>query len=128
MAGRNQLLRAVVHTEVPENIKIDPEFYLWWDQEAKGIAEFVKGEAEQSTAFWDKTGKLRSSFDIRKKRDGKDDVWIVRNKAPHAHLIENGHAQVSPDGKRLGHVPAHPYLRPAADKGIQEAIARFRAK
>ena len=127
MAGRNQLLRARVEVRIPDKINT-AEFHLWFDQVAKDVANYVKQLAENTSAFYDKTGKLRKSFKVSRKRDGEDIVWIVRNVAPHAHLVEFGHMQVSPDGKRLGHTPAHPYLRPAADKGIQEAIARFGAR
>lgn len=40
---------------------------------------------------------------------------IVGAFAPHAHLVEYGHAQVDHSGHVIGHVPARPFLRPAEE-------------
>lgn len=84
------------------------------DKVLEGIAGQVADEAIASTAFKDKTGRLRKSIRPKKSRY-EGGGWIVQATAPHAHLVEYGHAQVTPDGKTVGHVPAHPFLRPAKE-------------
>ena len=46
----------------------------------------------------------------------------VKTNDPKAHLVELGHALVRGD-KTVGHVPAHPFLRPAADEHAEQAVA-----
>lgn len=45
----------------------------------------------------------------------------VETKSPIAHLVEFGHAEVRGD-HQIGTVPAYPFLRPAADEHIEEAV------
>jgi hypothetical protein len=58
---------------------------------------------------------------------------VVREKAPHAHLVEFGHTQVISRGENkgatVGHVPEHPTMRPAFEeerpnliRGLSEAV------
>ena len=42
--------------------------------------------------------------------------WLVKAMRPHAHLVEYGHYLVTPEGKTIGFVPPHPFLRPARDE------------
>lgn len=47
--------------------------------------------------------------------------------APHAHLVEYGHAQVyknpvTGEKKVVGHVPAHPFVRPAEKQARDEVL------
>lgn len=55
------------------------------------------------------------------------DVVVGALGAPHAHLVEYGHQLVKGgpldgDGKVVGHVPAHPFLRPAYDEQQENAV------
>jgi len=93
------------------------------DANLEETADLVYSEAKSSSAFSDKTGNLRKSLK-KKKSKFKDGGYIVFSKAPHAHLVEYGHA-VAGTGKR---VPPHPFLRPALEKGIRMAISLFRNK
>jgi HK97 gp10 family phage protein len=45
---------------------------------------------------------------------------VNRKKAPHAHLVEFGTVErvQKTTGRRTGHMPAHPFVRPAADANI----------
>lgn len=49
-------------------------------------------------------------------------VAVDRKKAPHAHLVEYGHALVK-NGKVIGHVPAYPFWRPALDSKLPHAVS-----
>jgi hypothetical protein len=97
------------------------------------VASMVETEARSSAAFIDKTGNLRASI---KKRKSKypDGGYIVeasgrgKSKGYHAANVEFGHVMIAwgnPTGKR---VPAHPFMRPAAEKGFRSAVELFRVK
>jgi hypothetical protein len=95
------------------------------DQNLEETARFVEQEARVSAAFQDKTGKLRKSIKLKKSKF-EDGGWIVQARAPHAHLVEFGHVKWlwgRPTGDR---VPPHPFLRPALEKGIRHAVAKFK--
>ena len=93
--------------------------------DARASTEFkdYKGTDRESNASkrkYTKGRKLRKS--IRAKESKFDDGgWIVVATAPHAHLVEYGHGGKSP-------APAHPFLRPALNKNINLARAKFGAK
>ena len=114
------------------------------DQNAGAIAEDIAAEAEATTAFKDKTGKLRKSIRARKmhswtgsrggthltesvptNRDVDGVVWVVQASDPKAHLIELGHVKKTRKGKILGTVPAYPFIRPALEKIFAKASALF---
>jgi hypothetical protein len=99
------------------------------------VANVVLHEAQATTAFDDSdyTGNLRASI---KKRKSKftDGGFIVeasgrgKSKGYHAANVEFGHVMIAwgnPTGKR---VPAHPFMRPAAEKGFRSAVELFRVK
>jgi hypothetical protein len=100
------------------------DIYREIDADLNAIAAFVKEEAVSTTAFKNKTGNLRKSIKKYKSRF-EDGGYIVYAKGHHAHLVEYGHVMFLngyPTGKR---VPAHPFLRPALEKGISKAVAEF---
>jgi len=91
----------------------------------RAVAEEVAARARSTAAFADKTGALRKS--IRVEDPGPESPFVLvraggyayaegENYAPHAHLIEYGHAQVTPGGRVTGFTPAHPFMRPALDE------------
>lgn len=83
------------------------------DSDLGGIAAQVFEKAKSSTAFRDKTGRLRQSIWIYRSKY-KDGGYVVYVKAPHSHLVEFGHAVVTKDGKVLEHrVPGKFFLRKA---------------
>lgn len=95
------------------------------DQNLEATAQFVEQEAKTTAAFKDKTWLLRKRIKLRKSKF-EDGGYIVQARAPHAHLVEFGHVKFlwgRPTGER---VPPHPYLRPALEKGIRFAVAKFR--
>lgn len=95
------------------------------DQNLEETADIVEREAQTTAAFQDKAGKLRKAIK-KKKSKFADGGYIVQARAPHAHLVEFGHVKFlwgRPTGER---VPPHPYLRPALEKGIRFAVAKFR--
>ena len=74
-----------------------------------------------------KTGKLKKSIkqSVSVKEGGESYVKIFVSK-PHGHLIEFGHAiKRVKGGPTFGHVPAHPFMRPAIDESHPAIIARF---
>ena len=70
------------------------------DSDLGGIAAQVFEKAKSSTAFRDKTGRLRQSIWIYRSKY-KDGGYVVYVKAPHSHLVEFGHVQVAKDGKTV---------------------------
>jgi hypothetical protein len=100
------------------------------DAEVEDIANRIADAAVASTEFQDsrKTkNKLRKSIrpKVSKFENGG---WIVVARAPHAHLVEYGHAKVTHDGDVVGHVTARPFLRKAKNKVLFEVIAEFKRK
>ena len=75
------------------------------DSDLGGIAAQVFEKAKASTAFRDKTGRLRQSIWIYRSKY-KDGGYVVYVKAPHSHLVEFGHdLVVEKDGTVVKHVP-----------------------
>jgi len=103
---------------MPSKVEIDIEppkevidFII--DNEVK-VANLIKKEAQNSTAFKDKTGRLRKSIRRRKSRFEFGGQIVIAT-APHAHLIEFGHKNA----------PPHSFLRTAKEKVISEAREIF---
>ncbi len=76
-------------------------------------AKLIKKHAVKNgvEGFNDLTGLLRSRIKS-KKGQVQERTYIAGAFAPHAHLVEYGHALVK-NGVVYGHVPAHPFIRPA---------------
>jgi len=117
------------------------------DAVLREVAQEVGFEARRSAAFEDYKRTPRESKHSRKNRSRsarnlrstiKMDVskfenggYIVTARAPHAHLVEFGHLLVLKDKNGIvrvaGHVPAHPFLRPALDAARARLIAKLQA-
>ena len=97
------------------------------DADLSGIADYVEAEAKTTARFADKTGNLRKTI---KKRKSKfpEGGYIVVATAPHAHLVEFGHAMWVKGVYVKDHVKPRKFLRKAKEKGWREAIRRFRGK
>ena len=97
------------------------------DADLSGIADYVEAEAKTTARFADKTGNLRKTI---KKRKSKfpEGGYIVVATAPHAHLVEFGHAMWVKGVYVKDHVKPRRFLRKAKEKGWREAIRRFRGK
>ena len=95
------------------------------DADLSGIADYVEAEAKTTARFADKTGNLRKTI---KKRKSKfpEGGYIVVATAPHAHLVEFGHAMWVDGVYVKDHVKPRRFLRQAKEKGWREAIRRFR--
>lgn len=107
-----------VRVEISEKIPDEVLAFIAKNEEA--VARPVEARAVSTTAFRDETGKLRKSIKaLKSKYEGGG--WIVRAKAPHAHLVEFGHGGKNP-------APAHAFLRPALEAEIEEAKMIFGAK
>ena len=96
------------------------------DQNLEETADIVEREAQTTAAFQDKTGKLRKAIK-KKKSKFADGGWIVVARAPHAHLVEYGHVKILWGRPTAERVPPHPFLRPALEKGVRFAAAKFKA-
>jgi len=103
------------------------------------IAGLIAEDAQATSAFRDYTGTPRESewhkahfpnartlrINIKAKLSKYlDGGAIVVASAPHAHLVEYGHVFVA-HGKVCGSVPPHPYLRPACEARMEEAVMKF---
>ena len=97
------------------------------DADLSGIADYVEAEAKTTARFVDRSGNLRKTI---KKRKSKfpEGGYIVVATAPHAHLVEFGHASWVDGEYKKGHVEPRKFLRKAKEKGWREAIRRFRGK
>lgn len=92
------------------------------DSALGAVAAQVYEKAKASTAFRDKTGKLRRSIWIYRSKY-ENGGYVVYVKAPHSHLVEFGHKQiakdkvtrlmVTKDGEVLEHVPGTHFLHKA---------------
>lgn len=74
------------------------------------------------------TGNLVRSTKIRKSyTDKRIMVSVVAGGriAPHAHLVEFGHRQITKDGTIVGDVPPHPYMRDAFEKNARDIESRM---
>ena len=110
--------------QVLQNIKGDMNAILL------AAAQDVGFEARRTAAFVDKTGKLRNCIKMEPSKF-EDGGYIVTARSPHAHLVEFGHLLVKKTKggivKVIGHVPAHPFLRPALDNAKRKIIAEAKA-
>jgi len=73
------------------------------------------------------TGTLAGDIqkEVRKQTKAKVEVYVGPGKAGwYGRLVEDGHAIVV-DGKKVGDVPPHPFLRPAFDETTDEAEQAF---
>ena len=82
------------------------------DKVLEALAGLVADRAKAEPFPTSKKGILVKRLKPRKSRFD-DGGWIVQDTAPHAHLVEYGHAMVTHDGRTVGHVAAHPFLRQA---------------
>ena len=100
------------------------------DARATTLFQDYKGTARESS--WSKkrwgslAQKLRKSIRVRKSKF-EDGGYIVVASAPHAHLVEYGHALVK-NGKTIGRVAPRPFLRKAKDQNIEAARRAFGAE
>lgn len=95
---------------------------------------FLKGEANQlrnkakkkaRKELKEKTGNYIKGFTTGKVYPYKDTEYNiqVKNTAPHAHLIEEGHDMVTHDGRKVGFVPGKHILENSAIE-FEETFAR----
>lgn len=85
-----------------------------YDEVLLNVSQKIEVDARQRINS--QTGKLESSLNNKKKKIGEITAYEISaggSKAPHAHLVEFGHRQVSKDGTVVGDVPARPFLRSA---------------
>ena len=90
----------------------------------KAVAKEVAKRAKNTAAFVDDTGILRKSIKAQKSKFRNDDNtvdWIVKAGAPHAHLVEYGHASYVGGQRIEDHTPGHPFLQKAVDEVEAEA-------
>lgn len=115
---------ALVKVDWPSDIELDADMIPLRNalfERVDEIAEDVVDEARRSTAFKDKTGDLRKSIKVvkKKRRDDGEDTYVAATD-PASHLVEFGHVQTNRKKEVIGHVPAHPFLRPALEKVINK--------
>lgn len=103
-------------TSIPIDAILE-ECAAWADEivEATGDEVLKETRKRAGTAFWDDSGELRKH--IKKKKSVLDkDTHIVGAFWPNAHLVELGtDLRVNKQGKSSGHMPASPFLGPAAE-------------
>lgn len=116
-----QDLQKAVHPDKVEPITL---------KAARDIAREIRLWAPQGP-----TGNLRKAIRAKQlKRFGMNPAPAIaavdRKRAPHAHLVEYGHALVR-GGKTIGHVPANPFFRGAVSASqepvLKEVIQKLEA-
>lgn len=114
------MIKASVQVGFPDKVDLS-HFQKILDRDLEVIAKNTETNAKRAPSFDDKSGELRKSIGLQKKKErGGDDVYyLVRAKSPHAHLIEFGHAMVTSTGHTVGYVAARPFLRPAFAKALR---------
>lgn len=100
--------------------KFEETLETYLDDKCRDIAIQIRKDAKKTTAFKDKTGRLRKSIKIKKSKfdDGGYMVRAGGRGAMQAWLVEHGHG-----GPRLS--SPHPYLKPALDRNIKLAEQKF---
>ena len=98
-------------------------------EEQRSLAPVLDEKTANSDAL--EPGALRAGIGVRIHKDGEGYLTALigpkKGTRRVAHSVEYGHLQrVGPGGaKTVGHVPAHPFLRPAFDAKWQQAVAVF---
>jgi len=112
------------------------------DEALKPIAMQVANTAKRSAAFKDSSKSvehkrmlnywpdkwfphkhMRPAIDVRKSKFTFGG-WIVRANRPYGHLVEYGHYLVTHDGRTIGFVPPHAFLRPAKEE-VMASLGRM---
>jgi HK97 gp10 family phage protein len=93
------------------------------DETLKAAAAPILADAQQTTAFHDRSGRLRKSLKISKVKSGKNSrklVWVgdVDAKAQYSWYVEYGHSNVR----------AHPFMGPAFERHKEEAYRIIKEK
>ena len=71
-----------------------------------------------------KRGKYSKSWAVKKNKG----QYIVYNKKPGlTHLLENGH-DIIRDGRKIGHAPAQPHIKPVEEKITDEIVKELEEK
>lgn len=71
-----------------------------------------------------RTGKYAKSWAVKKEK-GR---YIVYNKKPGlTHLLENGH-DIIRDGRKIGHAPAQPHIKPVEEMITDKIVKEIEAK
>ena len=116
--GLDELLRdfAQFGKDGLENIKPD----------INRAADVVLNKAKEKAPV--KSGDLRDNLYLKEQRKSEKPIYqktlTWRSKVrPYAAPVELGHAiKFSKGGKVMGHVPAQPFLRPAADESKEQVV------
>lgn len=99
-------------------------YSAWTDEVLDKLGDIAAAEIKKNAQIFKKdTGNLIRSIKKRKSRLMENSV-IAGAMAPHAHLLEEGHAIVR-NGNVVGHVPARPFVKPAEEftrTKIQEVV------
>lgn len=94
--------------------------------ELEHAGEIIKNSAKSK--IHDDTGALSASVKTQSKFTvKKQQVSVIAGgvQAPHAHLVEFGHRQITKTGQVLGDVPAHPFMRPAYEEYKEMLIQKL---
>ena len=113
---------AKAFNELPRELSVEVQA-----RSLEAAAKVVQQEAKATTAFQDKSGRLRKSIKVQrriakfKKPDGQvfkvsGGEVVARATDAKSHLIEGGHKGPRP-------APPHPFLAPAAEASQQQAFA-----
>lgn len=102
------------------------QYSAWADEIVDAVADEAAKEikARAPQAYTRRTGNLDRSIK-KKKSKVKRGTAVAGAFAPHAQLVEYGHdLKVTKGGEVLGHVPAHPFVRPA-EQAVREKLSRI---
>ncbi|MBM9615306.1 hypothetical protein JWJ90_13560 [Desulfobulbus rhabdoformis] len=100
------------------------------------VADVIRDDAKATSAFIDRTHNLRKSIGKRRskfinggyivKATGRNrGTGATRARGFHAFLVEFGHVKVLWGKRTSEHVPPHPFMRPAVERGRLYATKRI---
>lgn len=93
------------------------------DRGAKMVEQFAKA----TSAFRDRTGSLRSSIAVRRRKSKSTEIGAdVVARSPHAHLIESGWQQRTANGTR--HIPGTFFLTNALKDNESAILAHIESE
>lgn len=99
-------------------------------QAMEKAAKLVVETAKATTAFQDRTGKLRASIKIKRRKAESTrlgtDVICDHKEAPHAHLIEHGWMHKTGSGHR--HIPGRKFLTTSLQSNEEQIVAHFESE
>lgn len=123
MARREYQGKVAVAIPIDEILE---QYNAWADEIVDAVSKEATKEIKRHAplAYTRKDGTLDKSIKSKKSKITRGTA-IAGAFAPHAHLVEFGHdIVVEKGGTVVGHVPAHPFVRPA-EQAVRDRLSQI---